>query len=95
VLRQAERKPKYLLSLDASKILTKEQHMFYTERRNDVKWHKKYAWIPTRVTQNRWVWFSDFYQKETSHSINGKLDSVFIQCYSREDYITMKLTGEA
>ena len=68
--------------------------MFYTERKQKVFWNKKFAWIPARVSKNRWVWWNDFYQKETRSYLNNNLDSIYIQCYSKEDYITMKLTGQ-
>ena len=68
--------------------------MFYAERKQEVFWNKKFAWIPARVSQNRWVLWKDFYQKETRSYLNNNLDSIFIQCYSKEDYITMKLTGQ-
>ena len=69
-------------------------NMFYAERKQQAFWNKKFAWIPTRVSQNRWVLWTDFYQKETRSYLNNNLDSIFIQCYSKEDYITMKLTGQ-
>jgi hypothetical protein len=88
VLKRRAPKSKLWPKAGASKMA------FYTSRKTNHRWNQRYAWLPTRVAKNKWVWFTEFYQKETEAYINGKLDSIFIQCYSKEDYITMKLMGQ-
>ena len=90
MLRRHPQRLKYLPRVDVSEL-----EMFYAERKTKSSWERRFAWIPTRVSRTRWVWLTDFYQKETKSYLNNNLDSIFIQCYSKEDYITMKLTGQA
>lgn len=77
-----------------SQPVTDEQWMLWRKQfTKQVRWHKKYAWIP-HLINGKFVWFNYFFEKHNNHYVNGKLDTIGIECYTMEDYIERKLMGE-
>lgn len=77
-----------------SHTVTDEEWLLFRKRfRKHSSWHKKFAWIPHYV-QGKIIWLSDFYERHNHHYFDGKLDTIRIECYTKEYYIGKKLMGE-
>ena len=74
-------------------VTDEDWKLFYAERKSKNKWVKKFAYLP-RLLQGQIVWLGDYYEKQKHYYINGKLDTLYIECYTKEYYIGKKLMGE-
>jgi hypothetical protein len=105
VLRQAERKPKYLLNpvvddYNMSNEILYEKNMkpigVYSNL--EAEWIKQFAWLPKRsdITNER-IWLTDYYEYVITMDSQGavpKKGKDWRMIYTREEYITKKLQGE-
>lgn len=40
-------------------------------------WLSKYAWVPTKLTTGRWIWFKPYYVRWTAFVSKNGFDSIY------------------